>query len=103
RAPSATVMYCLSLHDALPIFRRAMLEICAAAGWIDASGELTDGRWNGAGPFTEGDPSYQAVYKRIVNHPLFQTWADRHEFVGTRSEEHTSELQSRGQLVCRLL
>src|SRR5207253_10640805 len=29
--------------------------------------------------------------------------ADRGRAVGTRSEEHTSELQSRGHLVCRLL
>src|SRR5690625_5742684 len=26
-----------------------------------------------------------------------------HEYLGLRSEEHTSELQSRGHLVCRLL
>src|SRR5207253_5081981 len=29
--------------------------------------------------------------------------AEGHEIVWTRSEEHTSELQSRGHLVCRLL
>src|SRR5690625_5556329 len=29
--------------------------------------------------------------------------ANLHEYNGNRSEEHTSELQSRGHLVCRLL
>src|SRR5437870_9521174 len=33
-------------------------------------------------------------YKRIL---------DEKDFAGWRSEEHTSELQSRGHLVCRLL
>src|SRR5690625_6640361 len=31
------------------------------------------------------------------------TTSERMGFVGVRSEEHTSELQSRGHLVCRLL
>src|SRR5690625_885351 len=34
----------------------------------------------------------------------FRAWTDRsRENLGARSEEHTSELQSRGHLVCRLL
>src|SRR5690625_5733697 len=32
----------------------------------------------------------------VLNHTI-------HDYVGRRSEEHTSELQSRGHLVCRLL
>src|SRR6266704_5271702 len=35
------------------------------------------------------------------SHPACDSLADRH--AGTRSEEHTSELQSRFDLVCRLL
>src|SRR5690625_5848103 len=34
---------------------------------------------------------------------IFCTPAEAWEAVGRRSEEHTSELQSRGHLVCRLL
>src|SRR2546429_9237472 len=63
---ATTEIYTLSLHDALPIFRRR----CAGA----------------ARPF---DPA----------RPLARTSSDREQ----RSEEHTSELQSRLHLVCRLL
>jgi ectoine hydroxylase-related dioxygenase (phytanoyl-CoA dioxygenase family) len=62
--------------------RRAMLEICAAAGWIDGSDRMSE-RWSGAGPFTEGDPQYMAVYKQIINHPLFIAWPERREFIET--------------------
>src|SRR5690625_6783567 len=34
---------------------------------------------------------------------MAQKFADQEDFTLERSEEHTSELQSRGQLVCRLL
>src|SRR5436190_2216388 len=63
--------------------RRAILQICADAGWIDASEDLMFGKWSGAGPFTEGDWQYMAVYKQIINHPLFKSWADQREFVET--------------------
>src|SRR5690625_4052333 len=36
-------------------------------------------------------------------HGLYATVARRRVVIGNRSEEHTSELQSRGQIVCRLL
>src|SRR5438034_7079510 len=35
-------------------------------------------------------------YERTLNHPVERVWA-------ARSEEHTSELQSHSDLVCRLL
>src|SRR5690625_5960917 len=43
---------------------------------------------------------------QYVDHNLLQTDEknpDDHLFLQSRSEEHTSELQSRGHLVCRLL
>src|SRR5215208_8542628 len=55
---ATTEIYTLSLHDSLPISRRA-------------TPAATCRRW--------------------------------HRWLGARSEEHTSELQSRGHLVCRLL
>jgi hypothetical protein len=61
--------------------RHAILQICADAGWINTAEDLMLGKWSGAGPFTEGDPQYMAVYKQILNHPLFKSWADREEFV----------------------
>src|SRR5690625_5499953 len=42
--------------------------------------------------------------KYILGHqPLFPSYKENFTLVDTRSEEHTSELQSRGHLVCRLL
>src|SRR5437762_6516478 len=66
--PATTEIYTLSLHDALPICKRARRSLAAAPG------HSRDARHAGAGP-------------------------DRL----SRSEEHTSELQSPMYLVCRLL
>src|SRR5690349_24695961 len=76
--PAATLIYTLSLHDALPI----SLAVAAAAHTLAAHG-------------------LEARHLRP-----FRTAADRE--IGLveqvlRSEEHTSELQSRRDLVCRLL
>src|SRR5207253_10453370 len=91
-APPGT--YTLSLHDALPISDaegeanassrppRTVASVCAAARLRDpcvCSGDL--GR----------------------NHPLLALGLHWEDETWYRSEEHTSELQSRGHLVCRLL
>src|SRR5690606_39519985 len=75
-AAPATQLYSLSLHDALPIS-------CAA------------GRRRTAGSFRQcqRQPSARAVRGRAGRDPGQEG----------RSEEHTSELQSRENLVCRLL
>src|SRR2546430_3714140 len=69
---ATTEIYTLSLHDALPISRRA-------TGTADprAAPRARCGRLPGHGGATHGR--------------------------GTRSEEHTSELQSQSNIVCRLL
>src|SRR5437870_9366504 len=64
--PAPPHLYPLSLHDALPIFRRA-----ATPPWT---------------PLLPGS-----------------RYRSRRALTCSRSEEHTSELQSRGHLVCRLL
>src|SRR5438067_9868250 len=71
---ATTEIYTLSLHDALPILREQLL--CDPADRAD--------RNDGARPADEGGG------------------AQAHD-LATRSEEHTSELQSRFDLVCRLL
>jgi ectoine hydroxylase-related dioxygenase (phytanoyl-CoA dioxygenase family) len=43
-----------------------VLGLCHDAGWCDL-----DGRWTGAGPFTEGDAEYMAVYKHVIKLPSF--------------------------------
>src|SRR5207248_7841478 len=73
-APPATEIYTLSLHDALPIFR--VLQPRARA---------------------RGDRPRR---RRVVPHRRIRR---RDESGSTRSEEHTSELQSPYDLVCRLL
>src|SRR5207253_11245859 len=73
-----TDIYTLSLHDALPICleeRRSQAE--RALGYVELYGTYAE---------------TEAVF-RVER--LLQLWE--------RSEEHTSELQSRGHLVCRLL
>src|SRR5690606_41768672 len=88
-ASTSTDIYTLSLHDALPIsfdplssvtshhFARGSPEGCAPAAGI----------FDGA---TAAAPTGATAGGRMVP-------------AGARSEEHTSELQSRENLVCRLL
>src|SRR5439155_18612570 len=74
--PATTYIYTLSLHDALPI-----LSLSGRRSW-------------GASPGASG-PAARARSKPRADRSLIPRLA--------RSEEHTSELQSRGHLVCRLL
>src|SRR3712207_9225584 len=81
---ATTEIYTLSLHDALPILTPApLLESYAAGRWFTA----TD----------EGTPLADAVTGETVAR-VSSAGLDV-----ARSEEHTSELQSRQYLVCRLL
>src|SRR5439155_22560690 len=97
--PHPTEIYTLSLHDALPISSDPDLR----------RGEIIRSRARRriGGAIHRTDPSWIGVRWRLGQSPLpFQGEADfqRHLPMGdVRSEEHTSELQSRGHLVCRLL
>src|SRR5439155_26912913 len=77
---ATTEIYTLSLHDALPILRRQHR-----------------GQGHGVIPELVGNP-FRGVRARLA--PVRKL---RGPLVELRSEEHTSELQSRGHLVCRLL
>src|SRR5439155_26098736 len=90
-----TEIYTLSLHDALPISTEG--PVCAAC-------------WGSILPLTPplceicGDPlpSWRIAtlaFARCARCRRLSRAIDRER----RSEEHTSELQSRGHLVCRLL
>src|SRR5690625_6454356 len=78
--PAATEIYTLSLHDALPILY---------------SRNILPKRWAQPGILTvPGEAEYTSIgVVAPVDTPVSML----------RSEEHTSELQSRGHLVCRLL
>src|SRR2546429_6740110 len=80
---ATTEIYTLSLHDALPIYRRA--------DWYRR-------RSRPSGRLQPGQPciGQPRTGRRAADAP-------RPGQQGLRSEEHTSELQSRLHLVCRLL
>src|SRR5207249_7147459 len=78
---STTVIYALSLHDALPISARWRWRIPSRAAPRKAEANLGDQSRNAPGAPTGPHQSIDV----------------------DRSEEHTSELQSRFDLVCRLL
>src|SRR5207253_10055936 len=86
----------LSLHDALPIFRRQhQLEIAHMA--------FRRSRCNLGqhGPCVRGAGG--AEFPERVEEMIVSALAGEAPRTHRRSEEHTSELQSRGHLVCRLL
>src|SRR5439155_26009922 len=90
--PSTTVIYTLSLHDALPI------SFCPDAEAVEqdrAFGRRTVG-CNAMPLILERSQQGQQLFSKSID-PL------REQLLALRSEEHTSELQSRGHLVCRLL
>src|SRR3712207_9122103 len=74
---ATTEIYTLSLHDALPILRACM---------------------------RKGSELLQKINNYLLSPFLsFKKGYDSTTFSNFRSEEHTSELQSRQYLVCRLL
>src|SRR5439155_23226430 len=79
--PATTELYTLSLHDALPISCSyvAPRQIQIPPGPVPRAQRL--------------------VFPRVASKPA----GDVQRVLTQRSEEHTSELQSRGHLVCRLL
>src|SRR5437870_10404916 len=72
---ATTEIYTLSLHDALPIYQRH--------SWVVL---------RGIGGLCLVPPFHRSELQCREKHLIL-----------SRSEEHTSELQSRGHLVCRLL
>src|SRR5699024_12684726 len=95
---SLTEFYTLSLHDALPIFMEEQL--------YSASGKVND--------ILRAYFPEQFGERHFLDYPIghffvstTNMWNDEAKSVRiegfSRSEEHTSELQSRFDLVCRLL
>src|SRR2546429_5807015 len=84
---ATTEIYTLSLHDALPISAKMTLRLAFESVRILMSqGFLLP--WARTACLRENWPPRKALLKPLR---------------GTRSEEHTSELQSRLHIVCRLL
>src|SRR5207253_7912540 len=95
-APVATVFSTLSLHDALPIYGvpsvAALRDVLAPDRLRDVPGRLHLLRLH---------PELAARRAPVVAPEADRVGGDERRL--GRSEEHTSELQSRGHLVCRLL
>src|SRR5699024_12862283 len=89
KAPSSTVIYTLSLHDALPIYNYG--GVYRDVKLIEVEDTHFDLLYYG----TQGVEIDAAADGTVKITP--------HITGGERSEEHTSELQSRFDLVCRLL
>src|SRR5690606_41218060 len=89
-ALALTALYTLSLHDALPIWRQVVRVLVDPGVPFDLRIRvvpLDAGRLAGLAADAFGD---------------IDQLGDRRQ-IALRSEEHTSELQSRENLVCRLL
>src|SRR3712207_8015879 len=82
---ATTEIYTLSLHDALPI----------------SAGSACGARRRGCATCATDGPS--AYWRRAPAACASSRRSTRRSRAGSRSEEHTSELQSRQYLVCRLL
>src|SRR5690606_39558744 len=101
RAPAPPLTYTLSLHDALPIY---FVSGCPGGhphrllGYTMVAGHRRyppDGRLHGR--------QCRAAVCRTPRCAVATLGGDRRTYGFGRSEEHTSELQSRENLVCRLL
>src|SRR2546422_2918474 len=87
---ATTEIYTLSLHDALPIFfRRRRIDVETGAPFK-------------AGHLRQFGHDFQVPVVVIIRGLRKRRRVDD-EVIRRRSEEHTSELQSRLHLVCRLL
>src|SRR5687768_18316186 len=97
---TSTSITTLSLHDALPIFGEPVRELphTYEGGPIE---EISDVAVFCRGCLTMSGASYEAEPQLAER--LMERLADQETTWPLRSEEHTSELQSRLHLVCRLL
>src|SRR5206468_12111624 len=91
---SHSLVYTLSLHDALPIFQADGCDCADDAGHLRSA---DSGVLHVAHDLAQR--SSAPLHWRITDDGVF----DSHLAEPDRSEEHTSELQSRSDLVCRLL
>src|SRR5690606_39603730 len=95
--PAPSEIYTLSLHDALPIFRklgpppRQLAELMLV--YVENGVEFTN-------QFGDINETFYSSLESVYHQTLKLL---KKEGLLLRSEEHTSELQSRENLVCRLL
>src|SRR5690242_21356753 len=93
-APLTRSLYSLSLHDALPILSASIEAIRS---------DFTQLNYYGPGARSSLDDRTTYRLERTSLEGTFGFRPGRRTQLGTRSEEHTSELQSHVNIVCRLL
>src|SRR3712207_8613075 len=91
---ATTEIYTLSLHDALPIFSALGIDKTARIYYEVQTNLLTSGS-----DYLDLYEALQQACKNLIG----TSGITAANCVEVRSEEHTSELQSRQYLVCRLL
>src|SRR5206468_11852584 len=94
--PATPDIYTLSLHDALPIWLRAMRSRRNLLLQLRCAALLAPQKVFVVAGINFHATATDLEYSRCQ--PIYEVTV-----VGNRSEEHTSELQSRSDLVCRLL
>src|SRR5439155_26170674 len=95
-------LYTLSLHDALPIWGQSRALVLPPSTSGAASGDRVNRRvrpWCAS----ELNASLEIANGAQCKHRAAAESSEDAFNSDARSEEHTSELQSRGHLVCRLL
>src|SRR5207253_11146486 len=99
--PPPTSLYTLSLHDALPISSWSSCFPGFCRAYVTKSLPSMLRMPKGAKHWPESGQSFASVGS--VKDAKRWNSSSNISTVPKRSEEHTSELQSRGHLVCRLL
>src|SRR5690606_40888299 len=99
-ASGVHVIATVSLHDALPIFTEQEQPIYSDQSFVLASATFFKQDFYTARYIYGFGRTEDVAYGHNIS--LTAGWA-RNRGIARRSEEHTSELQSRENLVCRLL
>src|SRR5207302_5027099 len=101
RVLASPPLWPLSLHDALPISRKGS---CWRQGWIvGGSASPPRGCASSSPASSRTSASSRDSLQRPARAAAGYPTASARPTPARRSEEHTSELQSRENLVCRLL
>src|SRR5699024_12454993 len=94
---SPSHIYTLSLHDALPICPVLPDAVTITISPAFASSADISSKYSSSSKASSSiEPVYQPMFSGVL-------WPAFYNTSHIRSEEHTSELQSRFDLVCRLL
>src|SRR5690606_42073089 len=102
-AASVTATLTLTLHYALPIYHARAIGT-RGGETIPFGANSCARRGRPTGSHRESAPDVQPRHHRSEFRSAHKaTGKGKHPFQAQRSEEHTSELQSRENLVCRLL